>query len=439
MSIGLVGRKCGMTRVFTDAGETVPVTVIEALPNRITQVKGADSDGYRALQVTVGNRRQSLLNKPAAGHFAKANVAAGKGLWEMRLSEKEGVDLKAGAELKVDQFKVGQIVDVTGTTIGKGFAGVMKRHNFAGGYASHGNSLSHRAPGSIGQRQTPGRVFPGKRMSGHMGVRRRTVENLQVVQIDVERNLLLIQWRRAGRRGRQRLRQALGQGSRTGAQGSSCASQECAGQEVEMPMKLKLVNGSAGSSEVQVSDATFGREFNEALVHQVVTAYLAGGRAGTKAQKTRAEVRGGGKKPWAQKGTGQARVGSIRSPLWVGGGRAFAARPRDFRQKLNRKMYRGAMRSMLSELVRQERLVVTPSLELDAPKTKLLVQKLKDLALPNVLIVIEAFDERLHLAARNLHGVDVVPAAAVDPVSLARHEKVLVTVGALKMLEERLA
>jgi large subunit ribosomal protein L3 len=192
MSIGLVGRKCGMTRVFTDAGETVPVTVIEALPNRITQVKGADSDGYRALQVTFGNRRQSLLNKPAAGHFAKANVAAGKGLWEMRLSEKEGVDLKAGAELKVDQFKVGQIVDVTGTTIGKGFAGVMKRHNFAGGYASHGNSLSHRAPGSIGQRQTPGRVFPGKRMSGHMGVRRRTVENLQVVQIDLERNLLLI-------------------------------------------------------------------------------------------------------------------------------------------------------------------------------------------------------------------------------------------------------
>jgi large subunit ribosomal protein L4 len=204
-------------------------------------------------------------------------------------------------------------------------------------------------------------------------------------------------------------------------------------------MKLKLVNGSAGSSEVQVSDATFGRDFNEALVHQVVTAYLAGGRAGTKAQKTRAEVRGGGKKPWSQKGTGQARVGSIRSPLWIGGGRAFAARPRDFSQKLNRKMYRGAMRAMLSELVRQERLLVTSSLELDAPKTRLLVQKLKSLSLPNVLIVIEAFDERLHLASRNLPGVDVVPATAVDPVSLARHEKVLVTVGALKMLEERLA
>jgi len=192
MSIGLVGRKCGMTRVFTDAGETVPVTVIEALPNRVTQVKGVEADGYSALQVTIGARRQSLLNKPVAGHYAKASVAPGRGLWELRIKGSEGADLKPGAELKVDQFQAGQIVNVTGTTIGKGFAGVMKRHNFAGGYASHGASLSHRVPGSIGQRQTPGRVFPGKRMSGHMGVRRRTVENLQVVQVDAERNLLLI-------------------------------------------------------------------------------------------------------------------------------------------------------------------------------------------------------------------------------------------------------
>jgi large subunit ribosomal protein L3 len=192
MAIGLVGRKCGMTRVFTEAGETVPVTVIEALPNRVTQVKSADSDGYRALQVTIGTRRQSLLTKPQSGHFAKANVAPGRSSMEFRLGAREAADLKTGAELKVDMFKPGQIVDVTGTTIGKGFAGTMKRHNFAGGYKTHGNSLSHRAPGSIGQRQTPGRVFPGKRMSGHMGVRRRTTENLQVVQIDAERNLLLI-------------------------------------------------------------------------------------------------------------------------------------------------------------------------------------------------------------------------------------------------------
>jgi large subunit ribosomal protein L3 len=181
-----------MTRVFTDAGETVPVTVIEALPNRITQVRTQDVDGYRALQVAVGERKASRLNKAEAGHYAKVKVAPGQALVEFRLNGEEGKDLAPGGELKVDLFQEGQIVDVTGTTTGKGFAGVMKRHNFAGGYATHGASVSHRVPGSIGQRQTPGRVFPGKRMAGHMGVRRRTIENLQVVRVDAERNLLLI-------------------------------------------------------------------------------------------------------------------------------------------------------------------------------------------------------------------------------------------------------
>ena len=170
MTIGLIGRKCGMTRVFTDAGESVPVTVIEALPNRVTQVKAAESDGYRAVQVAVGHRKPSRIGRPLAGHYAKAKVEPGRSLVEFRLADGEGADLAPGAELKVDLFTAGQIVDVTGTTIGKGFAGTMKRHNFAGGMASHGASVVHRAPGSIGQRQTPGRVFPGKRMSGHMGV-----------------------------------------------------------------------------------------------------------------------------------------------------------------------------------------------------------------------------------------------------------------------------
>jgi len=192
MAIGLVGRKCGMTRVFTEAGETVPVTVIEVLPNRVTQVKTQEKDGYRAVQVTFGTRRPQLLTKAVAGHYAKANVAPGRGLVEFRLADSENTDLQPGSEVKVDLFKPGDIVDVTGTTIGKGFAGTMKRHNFAGGYASHGASVSHRAPGSIGQRQTPGRVFKGKRMAGHMGVVRRTVENLRVVEVDVERNLLLV-------------------------------------------------------------------------------------------------------------------------------------------------------------------------------------------------------------------------------------------------------
>ena len=200
-------------------------------------------------------------------------------------------------------------------------------------------------------------------------------------------------------------------------------------------MKLKVVNGGA---ELQVSDAAFGRKFNEALVHQVVTAYRNAGRAGTKAQKTRAEVRGGGRKPWAQKGTGQARAGSSRSPIWVGGGRAFAAKPRDFAPKVNRKMYRGALGSMLSELARTERLVVANDIPLEAPKTKLLASQLSKWELTSVLIVVEALDEKLFLAARNLPHVAVIEVARLDPVSLASYDKVLATVGAVKMLEERL-
>jgi large subunit ribosomal protein L4 len=205
-------------------------------------------------------------------------------------------------------------------------------------------------------------------------------------------------------------------------------------------MKLKLVSKGAQAEDVQVSDVTFARAYNESLVHQVVTAYMAAGRAGTKAQKTKAEVRGGGIKPWRQKGTGQARAGSIRSPIWVGGGRAFAAKPRDFSQKVNRKMYRAAIQTMLSELARQERLVAVNGIEIDAPKTKLLVQKLADLSLgDNVLVLVEGHDEKLELAARNLPYVDVLPVGSLDPVSLARHEKVVATVGAVRMLEERLA
>lgn len=200
-------------------------------------------------------------------------------------------------------------------------------------------------------------------------------------------------------------------------------------------MKLKIVNGGA---ELQVSEAAFGQKFNEALVHQVITAYRNAGRAGTKAQKTKAEVRGGGKKPWSQKGTGQARAGSSRSPIWVGGGRAFAAKPRDFSQKVNRKMYRGAIASMLSELARTDRFVVTNDIPLEAPKTKLLASQLSKWELSNVLIVVEALDEKLFLAARNLPHVEVVEVSRLNPLSLASYDKVLATVGAVKMIEERL-
>jgi large subunit ribosomal protein L4 len=203
-------------------------------------------------------------------------------------------------------------------------------------------------------------------------------------------------------------------------------------------MKLKVVSNGAQAEDIQVSDATFAREYNESLVHQVVVAYMAGGRAGTKAQKTKAEVRGGGIKPWRQKGTGQARAGSNRSPIWVGGGRAFAAKPRDFAQKVNRKMYRGAMRSMLSQLARQDRLLAVPEIVLEAPKTRLLLNQLIGWKLENVLIVVEAIDEKLFLAARNLPHVEVLEVGNLNPVSLATYDKVLMTVAAVKLLEERL-
>ncbi len=199
MSVGIVGKKLGMTRVFTEDGASVPVTVIEVLPNRVTQVKTVDRDGYSAIQVTVGSKKASRLTKPEAGHFAKAGVEPGRGLWEFRVEGEH--EYAPGAEISAELFEDGQVVDVTGTTIGKGYAGAIKRHHFAGKDATHGNSINHRTPGSIGQCQTPGRVFKGKKMTGHMGNVRRTVQNLTVVRVDADRNLLLVKGAVPGSKG----------------------------------------------------------------------------------------------------------------------------------------------------------------------------------------------------------------------------------------------
>ncbi len=201
MSLGLIGRKCGMTRIFCENGESVPVTVVQIDSHRITQVKGLEVDGYRAVQVTVGDKKSSKVNKAMAGHFAAANMTAGRGLWEFRLNEGEGSELSIGAELSVDMFSDGQYVDVQGTSIGKGFAGGIKRHNFGMQDATHGNSLSHRSNGSIGMCQTPGRVFKGKKMSGHMGAETVTTQNLTIHSIDKERNLILVKGSVPGAKG----------------------------------------------------------------------------------------------------------------------------------------------------------------------------------------------------------------------------------------------
>ena len=191
-SIGLVGRKCGMTRVFTEDGRSVPVTVIQALPNRITRIKTPDSDGYAAVQVTTGAVKASRVSRPVAGQYAAVEAEPGEGLFEFRIDESQLEEFEAGGEITVESFEAGQSVDVAGTSIGKGYAGTIKRHNFRGQDNTHGNSLSHRAPGSIGQNQTPGRVFKGKKMSGHMGAERVTTQNLEIVSVDAERNLLLV-------------------------------------------------------------------------------------------------------------------------------------------------------------------------------------------------------------------------------------------------------
>ena len=201
MALGLIGQKRGMTRIFSDSGESVPVTVVEVTPNRITRVKTVDTDGYNAIQITTGGCHRNRISKPKAGEFGKNSIEAGRGLWEFRTSAGEMEELATGGELTTELFSVGQAVDVTGTSIGKGYAGVVKRHNFSMGDATHGNSLSHRVPGSIGQCQTPGRVFKGKRMSGHMGNVRRTIQSLEIVRVDRERNLLMIKGAVPGAKG----------------------------------------------------------------------------------------------------------------------------------------------------------------------------------------------------------------------------------------------
>jgi large subunit ribosomal protein L3 len=201
MTIGIVGHKAGMTRIFKEDGASIPVTVLSVEPNRVTQLKTLENDGYRALQVTTGSRRASRVTRPMAGHYAKAGSEAGRGLWEFRLDDGEGEELEVGNEIKVEMFEAGQNVDVTGTSIGKGYAGVIKRYNFSMQDATHGNSRSHRAPGSIGQCQTPGRVVKGRKMAGHMGNVIRTTQNLEVVRVDTERNLLLVKGAVPGSKG----------------------------------------------------------------------------------------------------------------------------------------------------------------------------------------------------------------------------------------------
>ena len=431
MAVGLIGRKVGMTRIFTEEGVSIPVTVIEATPNRVTQVKSQEVDGYNAIQVTMGSVKKTRVNTPVAGHYTKAGVQPGLGLWEFNLDDEDNqktvtnTDFVVGSELTVNLFVEGQEVDVAGVSKGKGFAGVIKRYHFTMGDATHGNSLSHRSPGSIGQRQSPGRVFKGKKMAGRMGNSNCTVQTQTLVRVDEKNNLLFVK------------------GGIPGAPGGIV--------EFSLLLKLRIkgaiimqvnmisLDNNISPSALSISDQVFGRDFNEALIHQVVVAYRAAGRAGTRAQKTRSEVRGSNAKPWKQKGLGRARSGTKQSPIWRTGGVTFAARPANHAQKVNKKMYRGAICSILSELLRKERLIVVDSFSLETPKTKDLIEKLNPLNINDVLIITRSLEDNLYFASRNLYKISVCDVIAVDPVSLIGHSYVLVTADALQQLEEMLA
>jgi large subunit ribosomal protein L4 len=428
-SLGLLGRKVGMMRLFTDDGDAVPVTVVDVSNNRVTQVKTQENDGYVALQVTFGSRKASRVTKPQAGHLAKAGVEAGEIIQEFRVTADTAAQYAAGATLPVTAlFAVGQKVDVQGTTIGKGYAGTIKRHHMSSQRASHGNSRSHNVPGSIGMAQDPGRVFPGKRMTGHLGDDTRH---------DPEPGC------HPHRRGPPT---AADQGCRSRFQGrfrdrSSRLSRSnplLKGSEV---MQLELLNEQGqAASKYDAPETVFGREYNEDLVHQIVVAFQANARQGTRAQKDREQVKHSTKKPFKQKGTGRARAGMTSSPLWRGGGRIFPNMPdENFTQKINKKMYRAGMASIFSQLAREGRLAVVDSMKVDSPKTKQLAARFKAMNLESVLVIAEEVDENLYLASRNLVNVLVVEPRYADPLSLVHYKKVLVTKGAIDKLKEMFA
>ncbi len=383
MSLGLVGRKVGMTRVFTDDGAAVPVTVLDVANNRVTQIKTPETDGYAAVQVTYGKRRARRVNKAQAGHLAKAGVEAGELLREFPVAAEELAKLKVGETISVETFAVGQLVDVSGTTKGRGFTGVIERHHFSSNRASHGNSRFAQHAGIDFDGAGPG---PGLSRQAHG----RPARQRPAHRADAE-------GRPRGRRARPAAGQGRGSRRRRRPHHRPALGQD-PGQEGNLSMDLKLINDSGKpAATLAASDALFARDYNEALVHQVVTAFQANARRGTRAQKSRGEVNKSHKKPWQQKGTGRARAGQANSPLWRGGGKIFPSSPdENFSHKVNRKMYRAGIASILSQLVREGRLAVVEELALDAPKTKLFAQKIKAFGLSGtVLVVTDKVDDNV--------------------------------------------
>ena len=480
MAIALVGQKIGMTRLLSDDGSASSVSVIKIEPNRIVQTKNVDTDGYSAVQVTTGKKtnkkgdaKVGRVSRSLKGHYAKASQEIGLGLWEMRVDDSDVSDMP---NLDISFFGTGHFVNVTGQSKGKGFQGGVKRHNFSMQDATHGNSISHRAIGSTGQCQDAGRVFKGKKMAGQMGNAQVTEECLEILRVDNERNLLLVKGAIPGSKNgfvrvflsdkknsiNNQISKQLSENQALEAETEEAPVVEAETEEAPVVeaeteesketeelnkkssykgfmMKVKVLNLKTNKSTSQeVSDEIFGRNYNESLVHQITTAYMAAGRSGSKAQKNRSAVSGGGKKPWKQKGTGRARAGTSRGPIWRSGGVTFAAQPRNYSQKVNKKMYKGAISVIFSELLRKDRLKIVSDIEITEPKTKNITSLMKSLDLKDALLMTDELDENLYLSSRNLYHVGVCDTQSIDPVSLIGYENVVMTKAALKKVEAML-
>ena len=403
----ILGKKLGMTQIFTEEGKVVPVTVVESGKNVVLQSKTVETDGYNAVQIGFGTVKEKNVTKPMKGHFAKAGVEPVKFIRELRLADVP--EYKAGDSISVDIFGAGDLVDVTGTSKGKGFAGGIKRHNFARGPMGHG-SKSHREPGSTGAMISGhgGRVLKGKKLPGRMGGAKVTVQRLSVVRVDADRNLILIK------------------GAIPGAKNSFVVIKDTvAGQQI---------------GDIELNESVFGVEVNEGLVHQAVVMQLAAQRLGTHATKTRGLVRGGGRKPWKQKGTGRARSGSTRSPLWVGGGTVFGPSPRSYAFRMPRKQRRLAIKCALTDKVNNGDFIVLESLDFAAPKTKEVVKMMSDFNVAEKALIVTAdVVENVEKSSRNIPGVKAISSCGLNVYDILNHNKLFITKDAITRIEEVLA
>ena len=416
---GIIGKKVGMTQLFDANGKVVPVTVIEAGPCTVVQKKTVESDGYQAVQLGFGEVSAKKVNKAAAGHFKKANVAPKKTLREFRLEDVSAMNV--GDVLKADVFAEGDKVDVVGVSKGKGYQGVIKRYGQHRLRESHGTGPVARHAGSNGSTSTPARVFPGKRLPGHMGFVRVTVQNLTVVKVDTENNLIAVK------------------GAVPGSKHHHHSGQQREGVRRKATMaKFNVVDMNGQHvSEIELSDAVFGITPNEKAVHIAVVNFLANQRQGTQNTKIRMEVSGGGKKPWRQKGTGHARQGSIRAPQWTHGGVALGPKPRSYNYHINNKVKRLALLSVLSDKAANGNMVVVDKFACDEYKTKTVVAMLNAVgAGKKNLLVNETVDAKFVKSAGNIAGVKTTFAGSVNTYDVLNADKLIISVDAAKKLEE---